>query len=39
MEHGEIAGLVATGKPVGLLLNFAEGRVEVKRKMRNLNPQ
>jgi len=29
--------LVATGMPVGLLLNFAEGRVEVKRKVRELN--
>ena len=28
--------LVATGKPVGLLLNFGEERVEVKRKVRNL---
>ena len=28
--------LVATGKPVGLLLNFAEGGVEVKRKVREL---
>ena len=26
--------LVATGKPVGLLLNFAEQKVEVKRKVR-----
>ena len=29
--------LVATGKPVGLLLNFAEEKVEVKRKVRDLN--
>ena len=29
--------LVATGKPVGLLLNFGEIKVEVKRKLRNLN--
>ena len=28
--------LVATGKPVGLLLNFDEERVEVKRKVREL---
>jgi len=28
--------LVATGKPVGLLLNFAETGVEVKRKVREL---
>ncbi len=26
--------LVATGKPVGLLLNFSESKVEVKRKVR-----
>ncbi len=26
--------LVATGKPVGLLLNFGESKVEVKRKVR-----
>ena len=30
--------LVATGKPVGLLLNFAEEKVEVKRKVRFLRP-
>lgn len=29
--------LVATTKPVGLLLNFAEQKVEVKRKVRELN--
>jgi len=29
--------LVATGKPVGLLLNFGEHKVEVKRKVRELN--
>ncbi|MFC1735157.1 GxxExxY protein [Candidatus Hydrogenedentota bacterium] len=29
--------LVATGKPVGLLLNFGELRVEVKRKVKNLS--
>ncbi|PIW84287.1 MAG: hypothetical protein COZ95_10585, partial [Nitrospirae bacterium CG_4_8_14_3_um_filter_50_41] len=28
--------LVATGKPVGLLINFGECRVEVKRKLREL---
>ncbi len=28
--------LVATGKPVGLLLNFGESKVEVKRKVRQL---
>jgi GxxExxY protein len=30
--------LVATGLDVGLLLNFGEERVEVKRKVRKLNP-
>ena len=30
--------LVATGKPVGLLLNFGENGVEVKRKVRTLPP-
>ncbi len=30
--------LVATGKPVGLLLNFGEQRVDVKRKVRELLP-
>ena len=30
--------LVATSKDVGLLLNFAEHRVQVKRKLRNLIP-
>ncbi|NOY40282.1 MAG: GxxExxY protein [Planctomycetes bacterium] len=29
--------LVATGKPVGLLLNFAEKKVEVKRKVKDLH--
>ena len=29
--------LVATGKPVGLLLNFGEIKVEVKRKLRDLD--
>ncbi len=28
--------LVATGKPVGLLINFGETRVEVKRKVKDL---
>ncbi len=28
--------LTATGKEVGLILNFAEAKVEVKRKIRNL---
>ncbi|TET47998.1 MAG: GxxExxY protein [Dehalococcoidia bacterium] len=28
--------LVATGKPIGLLLNFGESRVEVKREIRDL---
>ena len=28
--------LVATGKPVGLILNFGERRVEIKRKVRKL---
>ncbi len=28
--------LVATGKPVGLLLNFGESKVEVKRKVKEL---
>jgi len=29
--------LVATGKPVGLLLNFGERKVEVKRKVKDLS--
>lgn len=29
--------LVATGKPIGLVLNFGENKVEVKRKVRDLN--
>ncbi len=29
--------LVATGKEVGLILNFAEQKVEVKRKVKDLN--
>ncbi len=28
--------LVATGKPVGLILNFGEGKVEITRKIKNL---
>ena len=28
--------LVATGKPIGLLLNFGERKVEVKRKLKDL---
>jgi len=28
--------LVATGKPIGLILNFGESKVEIKRKVRNL---
>jgi GxxExxY protein len=28
--------LVATGKPVGLLINFGERKVEIKRKLREL---
>jgi GxxExxY protein len=31
--------LVATGKPVGLVLNFGERKVEVKRKVRELKEQ
>ena len=31
--------LVATGKPVGLLLNFAERKVEVKRKVREFKQE
>ena len=31
--------LVATHTEVGLILNFAERKVEVKRKLRTLNPQ
>lgn len=29
--------LVATGKPVGLILNFGETKVEIKRKIKDLN--
>ena len=29
--------LVATGKPVGLILNFGERKVEIKRKVKALN--
>lgn len=31
--------LVATGKPVGLILNFGAGKVEVKRKVKSLPPR
>ena len=31
--------LVATGKEVGLLLNFGEQKVEVKRKVKELDKQ
>jgi GxxExxY protein len=31
--------LVATGKPLGLLINFGEQRVEVRRKVRELGDQ
>ena len=31
--------LVATGKPVGLLLNFGKSKVEVKRKVREFREQ
>lgn len=31
--------LVATGKPLGLLINFGERRVEVKRKVKELQEQ
>ena len=30
--------LVATGKPIGLVINFGERKVEIKRKVRELNP-
>jgi len=29
--------LVATAKPIGLLLNFAETKVQIKRKVKDLN--
>ena len=29
--------LVATGKPVGLILNFSESKVEIKRKIKDLD--
>jgi len=32
-----VSYLVATGKEVGLILNFGEQKVEVKRKVRDLN--
>jgi hypothetical protein len=31
--------LVATGKPVGLILSFGEQKVEVKRKVKDLNAE
>ncbi len=31
--------LVATGKPVGLIINFGETKVEIKRKVRELQEQ
>ena len=31
--------LVATGKPVGLILNFGEKKVEIKRKIKDLNQE
>ena len=44
MEHGErmekiigCAYRVATGKLVGLILNFRERKVEIKRKVKDLN--
>ncbi len=30
--------LVSTGKPIGLLLNFGEGKLEVKRKWKDYRP-
>jgi len=29
--------LVSTGKPIGLLLNFGETKVQIRRKVRTLN--
>jgi GxxExxY protein len=29
--------LVATGKPIGLIINFGERKVEIKRKVKDLN--
>ena len=31
--------LVATGKPVGLILNFGEQKVEIKRKVKDLKAE
>ena len=31
--------LVATGKPVGLLLNFGQDKVQVRRKVKDLKPR
>ena len=36
--EGEVVGeFVAEGKPVGLILNFGERKVEIKRKVKDLN--
>lgn len=34
IERDKVNYLVATGKPVGRLINFGEERVQVKRKLR-----
>ncbi len=31
--------LIAAGKPVGLILNFGERKVEIKRKVKDLNQE
>jgi hypothetical protein len=31
--------LVATGKPAGMILNFGETKVEIKRKVKDLNQE
>ncbi len=36
LERQLVNYLVATGKPVGLILNFSESKVEIKRKIKNL---
>jgi hypothetical protein len=38
MQHGEITEkiIACAYKPVGLILNFAEDKVEVKRKVKDL---
>jgi len=38
-EAQQVNYLVATGKEVGLLLNFGEEKVEVKRKVKDLNKE